>query len=36
MTTSTIDNYAQHAGGFNSREKAQRWLDFMNGRRYAK
>lgn len=24
------------AGGFNSREKAQRWLDFMNGRRYAK
>lgn len=27
---------APHAGGFKSRAAAQRWIDFMNGKRYAK
>lgn len=27
---------AVHAGGFKSRESAQRWLDFMNGKRFNK
>lgn len=27
---------AIHAGGFKSRESAQRWIDFMNGKRFNK